>query len=125
MRIFPPGGTATTISYEDHNNVPIGKDGADLPDDVGARLVESHGFLTKAAASSEDTTEMSRQELFASLRALAVPVHVSNTNDELRVMLRDALAAKDKASEAGGEAQNPAQAPTTDLAARGGNKPSK
>ena len=81
----------------------------DVPEHVAQVLTASHGFmtiaeddddpnaaptkeLTPAETQSELINRMSRNELFASLKSMGVPVTLPIKNNELRDMLRSAIA---------------------------------
>lgn len=119
-RVFPPAGVPAVISHNGEQ-IAIPADGRELPDEIVEVFVGSHGFtLTDPAAlgegvkiiekivevvkpenndpnagpESENIDEMSRKELFASLKALGVGVQLPKSNDDLRAILKQALEAR-------------------------------
>lgn len=68
------------------------------------------------SAPADDVDTMSRKELFASLKALNIGVQLPKTNDELRVILKAALANTPAAQQGAAEGQ---QAAATEAAKAG------
>jgi hypothetical protein len=101
MRLKAPPGSAGTGSFEGEP-FAIVEGYVEVPERVAAVLVESFGFAPPsaeddpaAAPAAVDIAGLKRSELFASLQALGVTgITLPITNDDLRVRLRDALAAQ-------------------------------